>query len=197
MGIAVLVGLLSAPLGAVQSSPPSGEKPPVSIVPPEHRANPTRDKAKEGVGILWGGDERATREIYTDIISVRMKDKSLAKALVNYSTEALAYVGQDGNARFPDNRACFHNDIRRTLFRSLKLQKADGSIIDARTSTIALPSLSGERWRPVATCNDKIDYIRQKIARATGDKATFENEITGEQAEVKKILKEYGEVLGG
>lgn len=142
----------------------------------------------------WGGDVSETREVYRDNLSVRMANGQLGRALLEFTVTATAYVGQRGNARWPDDRACYYDSVRRTLVRTLVFTAPDGTTIPVRDTTVALPSLSGRSWSSVTTCNDKINEIQNTLKSATGNAETWQSYIDGEKAEARKILSQFGQV---
>lgn len=143
----------------------------------------------------WGGDVSQSREVYHDTLAVRMANGSIAHAVLSFTVTAVAYVGEDGNARWPDNRACYYNDVRRTLVRSLTLTTADGTVIPVRDTTVALPNAGGNHWGAVTTCNDKIAEINSRLMSDAGNAQTWQAYIDGERSEVQKILSQFGQVV--
>jgi hypothetical protein len=143
----------------------------------------------------WGGDVTQAREVYRDNMAIRMSNGSTGRATIVFTISATAYVGQDGNARWPDDRRCYYNDINRTLVRSLTLTTADGTVIPVRDTMIALPSESGYRWGQVNTCNDKINEINGRLSSSIGNAQTWQSYIDGEKSEVLKIISQFGQVI--
>lgn len=147
------------------------------------------------VAFVWGGDVSKSREIYADQLSIRMADGKLGVGIVTISVTATTYVGQRGNAKWPDNRACYHDAIRLTLVRSLTLTMPDGTSIPVRDTTVALPDQGGRSWGAVTTCNDKIGEIESSLISAAGNAEKWRTYIDGQRAEVRKVVEQFGQVV--
>lgn len=143
----------------------------------------------------WGDDQSETREVYRDNLTVRLPNGKLGHAILAFSVTATTYVGEDGNANFPDNRACYYRDVRRTLVRTLSLNMPDGTVVPIRDTTLALPSAGGKSWGQVTPCNDKIAEIHSDLVAATGSADTWQTYIDGEKSEVRRLLSQFGQVV--
>ncbi len=142
----------------------------------------------------WDTDVTETREVYRDNLTVKMAGGKLGHAVLAFTVTATSHVGENGNAKFPDNRACYYNDVRRTLVRTLVFTSPDGVEIPVRDTTVALPNASGKSWGVVTTCNDKIGEIHSNLVSATGSASTWQTYIDGEKADAAHILSQFGQV---
>lgn len=142
----------------------------------------------------WGSDIGQSREIYRDTIAVKMANGKIGHAILAFTVSATSYVGEDGNANWPDNRACYYREVRRTLIRSLIFIAPDGTAIPVRDTNVALPDVGGYHWGSVTPCNDKIGEINERLLNAVGNADTWKSYIDGERAEVGRILSQFGQV---
>lgn len=141
------------------------------------------------------GDQAQTREIYRDTLTVRMANGSNATALLVFSITGVSNVGQRGNAKFPDNRSCYHDSIRRSLVRSLTLITADGTQIPVRDTMVTLPDAPGYSWTPLTPCNRKQGEIASHISDSLGNSRTWQSYIDGERSKTERIISQFGQVL--
>ena len=143
----------------------------------------------------WGSDVSQSREIYRDTITVKSNDGKMGHAILVFSVSSTAYVGEEGNANYPDDRKCYYNDIRKTLTRSLSYVAPDGTNIPVRDTTIALPNDTGKRWGAVTPCNDKISEINNTLTSSTGSADSWQTYIDGQKADAEKIISQFGQVI--
>jgi hypothetical protein len=146
--------------------------------------------------LAWGYDVSQSREIYRTTITVKAKDGKLGHAVLVFTVSAVTLVGEAGNAKWPDNRACYYNDIRRTFIRSLSYTAPDGTGIPLQDTTEVLPNLPGHSGGAVTTCNDVIGDINNTLVSATGDAQQWNAQIQGDTQAVDKILSQFGQVIG-